>query len=168
MSSGHAPPSLAVGRAGLALLLAAFAIAGGTPGCGVVDLGDNIIPPVNQVDEEFFFCQIQPNVITAQSCAPGIAGDASCHAATSALFLEDAAGLTPPACDPMTGELLPGAVVPDVYMRNLTRVRSFVGSDPMSSPFYRRPLGLDSHPRVIYALGSMEEMLVRDWILGGG
>jgi hypothetical protein len=152
----------------LALGAAAWLGLGLAPGCGVVDLGDNIIPPSNSLDEDFFYCQVQPNVVTAQSCANGIAGDMGCHATTSALFLEDAAGVAPPACDPMTNELLPGEVAPDVYQRNLTRVRSFVGSDPMSSPFYRRPLGLDSHPRVIYAMTSMEEMLVRDWILGGG
>ena len=155
-------------------LIAALAVAAAVPwlgplaGCGVVDLGDNISPPANQLDEDFFFCQVQPNVVTAMSCATGIAGDTGgCHARQSALFLDDASGMGPPACDE-DNNVLPGEVVPDVYMRNLTNIRFTVASDPMSSPFYRRPLGLDSHPRTIFEVGSMEEMIVRAWITGGG
>jgi hypothetical protein len=136
-------------------------------GCGVVDLGDNIVPPSNQLDEDFFFCQVQPNVINPQSCATGAATDTGgCHTSQSALLLEDASGIAPPGCDE-NDRLLPGEVAPDVYQRNLTRIRFTVASDPMSSPFYRRPLGIDSHPRVIYAIGSPEEMIVRAWITGG-
>lgn len=156
----------------LSALAVALACFGAVPligaGCGVVDLGDNIVPPANQLDEDFFFCQVQPNVITPQSCAVGIASDTGgCHTSQSALLLEDASGVAPPGCDE-SNRLLPGEVAPDVYQRNLTRVRFTVASDPMSSPFYRRPLGMDSHPRPIYVIGSPEEMIVRDWITGGG
>lgn len=155
-------------------LVAALALAAAVPalgmgaGCGVVDLGDNPSPPSNIVDEDFFFCQVQPNVVTPMGCATGIAGDTGgCHARQSALFLEDASGMGPPACDE-DNNVLPGEVVPEVYRSNLTNIRFTVASDPMSSPFYRRPLGLDSHPRMIFDVGSPEEMIVRDWITGGG
>lgn len=149
---------LAAGAAG-ALVVGFLA-----PGCGTVDLGDNIVPPSVRLDEEFFYCRIQPEVVVGRSCATGMAGDTGgCHMTQSALLLEDAASAARPACTE-DGELAPGAVVPDVYMRNLTRVRFTVASDPESSPFYRRPLGMDSHPRVIYGIGSPEEILVREWI----
>ncbi len=145
----------------------AFALPLGGIGCGVVDLGDNPSPPSNQLDEDYFFCQVMPNVIVPQSCAPGVAGDGgACHLTQSALFLEDASGIAPPGCDE-NDRLLPGEVAPDVYQRNLTRVRFTVASDPMSSPFYRRPLQLDSHPRMIFAIDSPEEVILRTWITGG-
>lgn len=151
-------PSLAVAA------LVALALGAGAPGCGTVDLGDNIVPPSVRLDEDFFFCRIQPDVIVAHSCATGLAGDSGgCHLTQSALLLEDAAGATRPSCD-ADGGLMPGASVPDVYMRNLERVRFTVASDPESSPFYRRPLGMDSHPRVIYTPDSAEAILVVEWI----
>lgn len=150
--------TLAIG-AGAALGMGLFA-----PACGTVDLGDNIVPPSVRLDEDFFYCRIQPEIIVAQGCATGMAGDTGgCHLTQSALLLEDAAGVMAPACD-ADGAVLPGEIVPDVYMRNLTRVRFTVASDPESSPFYRRPLQLDSHPRAIFALGSAEELLVAEWI----
>lgn len=153
--------SLVLG-ATLALALGAFA-----PACGTVDLGDNIIPPSIRLDEDFFYCRIQPDVIITSGCATGGAGDTGgCHMSQSALLLEDASAEARPACT-ADGELEPGAVVPDVYMRNLTRVRFTVTSDPESSPFYRRPTGEDSHPRVIFDTMSPEALLIVDWITRG-
>ena len=71
---------------------------------------------------------------------------------------------TRPACD---GDRVTGTV-PDEYLRNFEAVRFTVQSDPLSSPFYRRPTGLDSHPRVVFPEGSPEAELVYDWIAGGG
>jgi len=151
-----------------ATLGCALTVPFGSVGCGVVDLGDNPSPPANQLDEDYFFCQVMPNVIVPQSCATGLSSDSGgCHMTQSALLLEDASGIAPPACDE-DDRLLPGEVAPDVYQRNLTRVRFTVASDPMSSPFYRRPLNLDSHPRMIFAIDSPEELIVRTWITGGG
>ena len=150
--------TLAIG-AGTALGVGLFA-----PACGTVDLGDNIVPPSVRLDEDFFYCRIQPDVIVGRGCATGMAGDTGgCHLTQSALLLEDASGAARPDCD-ADGALSPGAVVPDVYMRNLTRIRFTVASDPESSPFYRRPLQMDSHPRAIFVLGSPEELLIAEWI----
>ncbi len=135
-------------------------------GCGTVELGDNFVPPDPMIDEDFFYCRIQPEIINAYGCASGLAGEnGSCHSARSALRLEPAAETAPPPeCD---GDALIG-MPPDSWQRNLEAVRFTVRSDPTSSPFWRRPLGLDSHPRVIFPEGSPESDLIIAWILSGG
>lgn len=136
-------------------------------GCTTVDLGDNIVPPDLQLDEDFFFCRIQPDVITKNSCASGGQGEGGqCHSARSALRLSpDAEDATPPACDAdnkVTGD------VPQAYRDNLEAIRFTVQSDPLSSPFYRRPVGLDSHPRQIFDESSPEADLIVQWLTAGG
>lgn len=152
------PPHLAR----LGALLAGLALVG----CGTVDLGDNFVPPDLVLDEDFFYCRIQPEVISAQSCASGGAGDGNaCHANRSALRLNTGAeAVPPPACE---DGVVVGTVPPE-YEANLEAIRFTVQSDPLSSPVYRRPIGLDSHPRVIFDESSPEADLIVEWILMGG
>jgi len=136
-------------------------------GCWTVDPGDNFVPPDLSLDEDFFYCRIQPEVIAAQGCASGMAGEAGeCHSARSALRL-DPAGETDasPACD--GNSLAAGATVPQSYMDNFQNVQFTVQADPLSSSFYRRPVGLDSHPRQIFPEGSPEAGLIVEWISMG-
>lgn len=133
-------------------------------GCGTVDLGENINQPNATLDEEYFFCVIQPDVIQAASCATGVAGDSGgCHAAQSALRLTDTSGVPRPDC--VDGELAPGAVVPIEYMNNLQNVQFTLGSDAESSPFYRRPTQMDSHPRRVVDMA--QEELILEWFARG-
>jgi hypothetical protein len=126
-----------------------------------VDLGDNPEPPDLALDESFFHCEIQPNVITAQGCAAGGAGESgSCHMARSALRLIQVP--MPSLCQ---GGRLVGSASPESVV-NFERVRTSVGIDADSSPLYRRPLGLDSHPRAIFAADSPAAMLLRSWLDG--
>lgn len=134
--------------------------------CATIDPGDNFVAPDLVIDEDFFFCRIQPEVVATQSCASGAAGEGgSCHGARSALRL-DPLGETDmaPECDGNT----PTGAVPESYRRNLDAVRFTVQSDPLSSSFYRRPLLLDSHPRKIFEPGSPEEMLIFEWLTSSG
>lgn len=135
-------------------------------GCGTVDLGDNFVPPDPMIDEDFFYCRIHPEILNVHSCASGAAGEGGgCHSAQSALRLDPAAESEPtPACE---GDALIGTP-PDSWQRNLENVRFTVRNDPTSSPFWRRPIGEDSHPRVIFEEGSMESDLIITWILSGG
>lgn len=144
-------------------LCGAFAPASGcTPtAADTIDLGDNFEAPELTLDDNFFYCEIQPNVLSASSCAEGGSGDGGgCHAARSALRLipvHDA-----PTCQ--DGRLI-GTPLPDAEV-NLEHVRSSVGIDAESSPLYRRPLGLDSHPRQIFNEQSPEAALLRQWLSG--
>jgi hypothetical protein len=133
-----------------------------TPTIGdTVALGDHFDAPEIALDENFFFCSIQPAVITKNSCARGQSGDADgCHAERSALRLIEV---------PSEARCQDGRVIgtpPAEAIVNLDRVRSSVGLDADSSPFYRRPLGLDSHPRVIFDARSPDAALIRQWLAG--
>lgn len=143
------------------MLVAALA----APGCGIVDLGDDIVPPDLQLDEDFFHCEIQPNVLTAKSCAGGLAGEeGSCHAERSALRLVPTMD-PPPTCE--DGVIVGGSISAD-SIANFEAVRFTVQSDPLSSPFYRRPIGLDSHPRAVFPEDDPAAELIVQWISGGG
>lgn len=134
-------------------------------GCGTVDLGDNFVPPDLMLDEDFFFCRIQPEVLSRQSCASGTAADAGgCHSARSSLRLDPMAEMDSVTCD---GDVLIG-LPPASYEFNLEAIRFTVQSDPASSPLYRRPLNQDSHPRQIFDASSAEADLISTWILMGG
>ncbi|HEX5661852.1 MAG TPA: hypothetical protein VFX59_31890 [Polyangiales bacterium] len=152
----------AVGCARPVWLAAALAVASCTPtSLDTVDLGDNPEPAQLSLDEDFFHCEIQPNVLTAQGCASGGAGEGgSCHTARSALRLIEV--LAPSTCQ--NGKLV-GLPATESEL-NLERVRTDVGIDADSSPLYRRPLGLDSHPRVVFAADSAPALLLRQWLNG--
>jgi hypothetical protein len=146
----------------LAASIALFACVG----CGTIDLGDNIVAPDLQLDEDFFHCEIQPNVLTAHGCANGMAGEeGSCHADRSSLRLVATADL-PPMCDE-EGRIVGGDISAD-SVANLEAIRFTVQSDPLSSPLYRRPTGLDSHPRVIFEESDPCAALIVEWINRGG
>lgn len=133
-------------------------------GCGTVDLGDNIVPPDLQLDEDFFYCEIQPNILTAKSCAGGDAGEGgTCHADRSALRLMETMD-PPPMCE--DGVVTGGSLSAD-YIANFEAVRFTVQADPLSSPFYRRPTGLDSHPRVVFPEGDECALMIQEWIERG-
>ncbi|MCS6799935.1 MAG: hypothetical protein NZ898_15710 [Myxococcota bacterium] len=129
--------------------------------CGTVDPGDNFIPPDIVLDEDVFHCIVQPMVISPQRCASGGSGEAGmCHAARSALILRAAAETDPPP-DCSSGR---PASVPTSYADNFRAVQISVQADALSSPLYRRPTGLSSHPRVIFPTSSREACLIAAWI----
>jgi hypothetical protein len=139
-----------------------FALAAFVAGCGTVELGENIVQPSTQLSDAYFYCRIQPDVIEASGCA---SMTANCHQSQSSLRLIDTAGITRPACTgPMNDPpLAPGAVVPPEYMDNFQRVQFTLGSDYASSPFYRRPTMMDSHPVLVFPTTDPKALLIRDW-----
>ncbi len=136
-------------------------------GCGTVELGENIVQPNTQLSEDYFYCFIQPDVIQGASCATGTAGDTGgCHQTQSSLRLIDTAAATRPSCTGSSDmassvRLAPGAVVPPEYIDNFQRVQFTLGPDAESSPFYRRPTMMDSHPRV--AVDGPQTQLILNW-----
>lgn len=144
------------------LCVLGLSVLGIAAGC-TIEVGENIVQPNTQLSEDYFYCRIQPDVVEAASCATGAAGDSGgCHLAQSSLRLVDTTGTTRPACTGADmGQLAPGAVVPPEYLDNFQRVQFTLGPDAESSPFYRRPTGMDSHPR--RAVDMAQEMLILDW-----
>jgi hypothetical protein len=132
-------------------------------GCvfGSVDLGDDFVAPELQLDEDFFYCRIQPEVLTRHSCATGEDGESGgCHDSRSALRL---------AATDIEATCAGGAAVgevPDAVQANFEAVRFSVQSDPLTSPLYLRPLGRASHPRAIFNEDDAAAELIVEWISG--
>lgn len=145
-------------------LIAALGCILALTGCETVDLGDNFVPPDLRLDEDFFFCRIQPEVIAASSCASGMMGE-SCHGDGASSYQLDPDGEIDPS--PCTDGVVTGPI-PTSYQNNFTWTSPEVRSDPLSSPFYRHPVGISTHPRIIFDEGSPEAALIVEWITGGG
>lgn len=136
--------------------------------CGTVDLGDNYVAPAIQLDEDFFYCRIQPEVLTAYGCATGNGSEGGmCHNARSALRLADVSMGNLPQCDDEKHVLDP---IPMEATDNLEALQFTVYSSAENSPLYLRPLGIASHPRVIFPGGMLDPgaVLIREWIASGG
>jgi hypothetical protein len=130
---------------------------------GTVQLGDNFVAPDLALDEDFFFCRIQPEVLSKHGCATGSASDGgNCHSSASALRLMDTDEEAP--CD--KSNRLQG-VLPDAYASNFDAVQFFVQSDALTSPLYLRPTALASHPRRIFSEGDPAARLIVQWISAG-
>lgn len=151
-------PALVVGA-----LVGAWA-ALGLGACGVVDLGDNIVPPNVRVDEDRFYCEIAPQILAAHSCASGGTAECSgtsCHASTSSFRLHR--GVTLPHCEGG----VPTETIDPALRDDYRAVTLFLGSDSASSPFWRRPVHRDSHPCSVFSEMSPESELIADWIESG-
>ncbi|MFN9809017.1 MAG: hypothetical protein ACK6CU_05205 [Deltaproteobacteria bacterium] len=144
-------------------LLAAF-FAGALGGCGIVELGDNIVPPNVRVDEDRFYCEIAPQILQAHSCAGGGTAQCmgtNCHASTSSFRLNRTLAL--PRCE----DGAPVEPVDPALEDDYRSVTLFLGSDSASSPFWRRPVRADSHPCTVFPMMSSEADLVAGWIESG-
>jgi hypothetical protein len=147
-------------RSTLATLVVGSALAG----CGVIDLGDNIVPPNVRVDEDRFYCEIAPQIIQAHSCASGGTAECSgmsCHASTSSFRLNRMSAL--PRCEGG----MPIDPIDPALQDDYRAVTLFLGSDSASSPFWRRPVRADSHPCAVFSQMSPESELIADWIESG-
>jgi hypothetical protein len=130
---------------------------------GTVDLGDNFVAPDLALDEDFFYCRVQPDVFQNFGCAAGRAGEGGqCHDSRSALSLLDAPDSPP--CD-RNGRL--AGDVPPEYQANYEAARFFVQTDALTSPLYLRPTNMASHPRRIFDANDPAARLITEWISSG-
>ena len=131
-------------------------------GCGTVDPGTFEGVRDLKLDENFYYCVVQPQVITAKRCSPGDAGDPSggCHASKSSMILVDIP--TPVACSGTR----PTGTVSASERANYQATQLRVTRDPESAPLLARPTGKMDHPRVIFASNSPEADVIRAWIKG--
>ena len=150
-------------RVALLALLMATASCGAKDGItGTVDPGDNFVAPDLTLDEDFFFCRIEPEVIQKFGCASGGSGESGrCHDSRSALRLHASSDMPPCSGGRVTGR------IPDAYAANLEAVRYFVQADPLTSPFYLRPINQASHPRRIFDEQDAAAKLIQEWISAG-
>jgi hypothetical protein len=150
------------------LVVVAFLLAGACSGTrdsgfvGTVDLGDNFVAPDLALDEDFFYCRIEPEVIQQFGCAAGNSGErGQCHDSRSALQLIDTSETVTCSNGRVTG------AVPDAFLANYEAARFFVQTDPLTSPLYLRPTNQASHPRRIFAPSDPAARLITEWITAG-
>jgi hypothetical protein len=154
-----------LGGTSLRVLWLLLSVAGCAMGCGLtstVDPGTFEGVRDLKLDENYYYCVVQPQVITAKRCAPGDAGDPSggCHASKSSMILVDIP--TPVACSGTR----PTGTVSASERANYQAAQLRVTRDPESAPLLARPTGKMSHPRVIFASNSPEADIIRAWIKG--
>jgi hypothetical protein len=140
-----------------ATLLLAIALGGG---CSTIEPGGN--PQIPQVvyDEDFFYCQVLPNVLMAQSCGSGDAAQdpaGGCHASATSFRLVPVS--TPPTCsgNRRTDDLPAGAA------DNYTAAQAEMTQDPLTTPLLTHPTKKTSHPRQIFDERSAEADIIRQW-----
>lgn len=149
-------------RALLALLVLTASCGAKDGFTGTIDPGDNFVAPDLTLDEDFFFCRIEPEVIQKFGCANGGSGEAGrCHDSRSSLRLQVSSDM--PSCS--AGRVV--GQIPDAYAANLEAVRYFVQADPLTSPFYLRPINQASHPRRIFDEQDAAAKLIQEWISAG-
>ena len=146
----------------LLLIVSAGSLAGLAMGCGTVDTGTFEGVRDLRLDENYYYCVVQPQVITAKRCSPGDSGDPSggCHSSKSSMILVDVP--TPVACSGRR----PTGVVTGAERANYQAAQLRVTRDAENAPLLARPTGKLAHPRVIFLGGSPEADIIRKWIQG--
>jgi hypothetical protein len=136
------------------------AIAALVAACSTIEPGGN--PQIAQVvyDEDFFYCQVLPGVLMAQSCGSGDpAQDTSggCHATATSFKLVPVSAA--PSCNGnrRTGDLPAGAA------DNYIAAQAQMTQDPLTTPLITRPTRQTSHPRQIFDVNSAEAEIIRQW-----
>jgi hypothetical protein len=131
-------------------------------GCSTVELGDSL--PIAQVvyDEDFFYCQVQPGVLVAQSCSSGdpTKGDSGCHASATTfrvLALGPTDMVTCDANGKHTGN------VPQLSQSNYGNAAAEMNPNAETAPLFTHPTQKTPHPRQIFDTSSNEAEIIRQW-----
>lgn len=129
-------------------------------GCGTVDLGTYEGVRDLKLDEDYFYCVIQPRVLTAKNCANGDPGDSGgCHSSNSSYRLAQVA--MPVNCASGKPVGLPSAEERSNYGASSLRVNR----NPDTSPLLQKPTGKSgSTHKVVFDPASAEANLIRTWI----
>ena len=136
--------------------------------CGTVDAGVYEGVRDLKLDENYYYCVIQPQVITAKGCSAGNSGEgpASCHAQNTAMRLKDIGPDKPDKSTACTGGK-PTLAVTQAERDNYAAAQLRASRDIESSALITRPTGQSNHPRTIFPSDSPEATLIRQWIKGG-
>jgi hypothetical protein len=138
----------------------------GAVACTTVDPGPNFVVPDENFDADFFFCRIEPELLTSKKCGPGDpgAGDSAngCHFNSSAVSGMAIASHAPIDCDgdhPRSrGQIGSGGAA----QGNLQSVTLEMSRDVQTAPLYLRPTG-HKHPRQIFGADDPVVELLRQW-----
>lgn len=135
-----------------------------TLGCSTIEPGGD--PKIAQVvyDDDFFYCQVQPNVIVPQSCATGdpAKDTGGCHATTTPFRVLPLDPSDMVACDP-NGKHTGG--ISQTASFNYGAAQSEMTPNADTAPLLTHPTQKTTHPRLIFDTNSMEADIIRQWAL---
>lgn len=143
--------------------VAALAVALG--GCTTVDPGPPFVVPDESFDADFFFCRVEPEVLTAKRCGPGEPGTDpanGCHFNSSAVSGMALADHAPVACEggrPVNRAQIGAG---SAAQGNLQAASLAMSRDIETAPILLRPLGFN-HPRAIFDRSDPAVEVLRQW-----
>lgn len=145
------------------LSLGVLACALAATGCGTVDPGTYEGVRDLKLDENYYYCVIQPQVITPKKCSTGESGEgaSSCHGSNTAMRLKE----VPKSVDCSGGK--PTAFPTQEERDNFAAAQIRASRDVEAAPILTRPTQKTPHPRKIFESDSAEATLIRQWIKGG-
>ncbi len=137
----------------------------GAWGCSTVEPGSN--PGIAQVvyDEDFFYCEVLPKVLVAQSCSSGdptkdMSG--GCHVSATSFRVLPLQASDMVECDAngkATGN------ISQLASSNYVAAQSEMNPNADSAPLLTHPTQKTAHPRQIFDTSSMEADIIRQWAL---
>lgn len=145
--------------AGLATLALGFVVR-----CESVDPGPNFVIAQENFNEDYFFCYVEPQYLTAKKCGAGDPSDGGrCHfnsSAVSGMALRD----HPPVDCDASGHPTNRAQVStgSLARANFTAASLEMSRDYQTAPILVRPLGAN-HPRPILAMGDASIAILQQW-----
>jgi hypothetical protein len=142
---------------------ASLVLAAATWSCTTVDPGPNFVVPDEQFDADFFFCRVEPEVLTAKKCGSGEPGDNNgCHFNSSAVSGMALAPHAPIDC--ADGRPVSRAQVGagSAAQGNLQAASLEMSRDYLTAPLFVRPTGAN-HPREIFKREDPDVDVIRQW-----
>jgi hypothetical protein len=135
----------------------------GVWGCSTVEPGGD--PQIAQVvyDEDFFYCEVQPKVLVAQSCSSGDPSkdtSGGCHATATAFRVLALGPNDMVTCD---GNGKHTGTVPQVAQSNYSAAQAEMTPNAETAPLFTHPTQKTPHPRQIFDTSSMEAEIIRQW-----
>jgi hypothetical protein len=132
-------------------------------GCSTVEPGSD--PQIAQVvyDEDFFYCQVQPNVLAAQSCSTGDPTkdpSGGCHATATPFRVLALGPNDMVTCD---GNGKHTGTVPQIAQSNYSAAQAEMNPNAETAPLFTHPTQKTQHPRQIFDTSSMEAEIIRQW-----
>lgn len=156
---------LAVSLSGVVLGLA-LGLGISASACTTVDPGPTFVVPDEQFDADFFFCRVEPEVLTAKRCGAGdpAAGDAAngCHfnaSAVSGMALVNHAPIDCANGRPVNRAQLGAG---SGAQGNLQAASLVMSRDIATAPIFVRPTG-QNHPRAIFPREDPVAEVLREW-----
>lgn len=133
--------------------------------CTSVDPGPNFVVPDEQFDADYFFCHVEPEVLFAKRCGPGVDGvdpPNGCHfnsSAVSGMAITDHAPITCSGDHPVDRAQLGAG---SAAQGNLQAASLVMSRDIETAPIFLRPTG-SNHPRAIFPKDDPVVAVLREW-----